>query len=419
MLFQHLPKGSGRLVLASLLSVSCVGAARAPAPRGHGPAIVVDTHEDVPDALLERWADLGTRGATPHFDIPRAREGGLGAVFFAIYVPPGLGETGGSAKRALELMDLTHRAVEAHPGDLALAASVEELRAARERGRIAVLMGIEGGHAIEDSLGALRQFYRTGVRYMTLTHTNSNGWADSSGNGFAIDFNPEATRRHHGLSPLGREVVREMNRLGMMVDISHVSDETIEAALTVSRAPIFASHSSCRALSPAPRNLTDDQIQRIAARGGVVMINFASAFLDGAIWRETRAALDTLRPEAERIRAEYAGDPRERDRRMEQLTEKIPKRVASAARAIEHIEHVIRIAGPDAVGLGTDYDGIGDGPKGLEDVSKLPWITEELLRRGHSDETVRKVLGENFLRYFARVEAVARSLAAEPPAKNP
>jgi membrane dipeptidase len=406
-----------RLALASLLCVSCAGAPSPPATRVHGGAIVVDTHEDVPDALFDRWADVGTRGATPHFDIPRAREGGLGAVFFAIYVPAELAEAGGSAKRALELIDLTHQAVAAHPADLALAGAEEEIRAVHKRGRIAVLMGIEGGHAIEDSLGALRQFYRMGVRYMTLTHTNSNGWADSSGNGFAIDFNPEAMRRHHGLSPLGRDVVREMNRLGMMVDVSHVSDETIEATLAVSRAPIFASHSSCRALSAAPRNLTDDQIQKIAARGGVVMINFSSAFLDGSIWREQRAALDALRPEAERIRAEYASDPRERARRLEQLTERIPKRVASSTRAIEHIEHVIRLAGPNAVGLGTDYDGIGAGPRGLEDVSKLPWITEELLRRGHSEETVRKVLGENFLRYFARVEAVARSLAAEPPAR--
>lgn len=407
-----------RLALSALMLAACTEDLEAQARRVHGAAVVVDTHEDVPDALFTRWADLGVRGATPHFDIPRAREGGLGAAFFSIYVPAELADTGGSARRALELIDLTHQAVDAGSADLVLADSAEGIRSAHRAGRIAVLMGIEGGHAIEDSLGTLRQFYRTGVRYMTLTHVNSNGWADSSGNGFAVDFDPAAMRRHHGLSPFGGEVIREMNRLGMMVDVSHVSDETIDAALTVSSAPIFASHSSCRALSAAPRNLTDDQIRRIAAAGGVVMINFASPFLDGKIWSESRARLDALRPEAARIRREHAGNAEERDRLLEQLTADLPTPVADWTRVIEHIEHVIEIAGPDAVGLGTDYDGIPAAPLGLEDVSTLPRITEELLRRGHPEATVRKVLGENFLRYFDRVEDVARRLAKGAPGRT-
>ncbi len=384
------------------------------AERLHRGSIVVDTHVDAPYALEKNYADVGERGATKHFDIPRAREGGLTAPFFAVYVPARYAESGGAAREALELIDLVRRVVSGHPEDLTLADGVSGIRRAKKEGRIAVLMGIEGGHAIEDSLGALRQFYGLGVRYMTLTHTNTNHWADSSGRFYAPDFNPADFRVHGGLSDFGRSVVREMNRIGMMVDVSHVSDETIDDVLGTSRAPVFASHSSCRALADIPRNLTDDQIRRIAAQGGVVMINVSSYFLDQQVVDAMQAARLPLKPEYERIKAEHAGDPQGRDAAFEKLFDTVPRKRTSWTRVVDHIEHVLTIAGPDAVGLGTDFDGIEDPPEGLEDVSALPKLTRELLRRGHSEAVVRKVLGENFLRFFDRVETVSRSLTGEP-----
>jgi membrane dipeptidase len=384
------------------------------AKRVHRAAIVVDTHVDAPYALEKKSGDLAVRGATPHFDIPRAREGGLTAPFFAVYVPARYAETGGAALKTLELIDLVRRVVAEHPGDLTLADSVAGIRRAKKEGSIAVLMGIEGGHAIEDSLGALRQFYGLGVRYMTLTHTNTNHWADSSGRFYAPDFNPAEARVHGGLSDFGRGVVREMNRLGMMVDVSHVSDETIDDVLETSRAPVFASHSSCRALADIPRNLTDDQIRRIAAKGGVVMINVSSYFVDQEVVEAMRAARLAIKPEYERIKTMHAGDPKARDAALEKLLDTIPRQRTSWTHVVDHIVHVLGIAGPEAVGLGTDFDGIQDPPEGLEDVSTLPKITLELLRRGHSEAVVRKVLGENFLRFFERVEGVARTLSTEP-----
>jgi membrane dipeptidase len=388
------------------------------AARIHRSAIVVDTHLDVPDALAEKWADIAVRGATKHFDIPRAKEGGLTAPFFAVYVPASYA-SGGAARLALEHIDMVHRIAAAHPADLVGAASVAEIRRAKRDGKMAILMGIEGGHAIEDSLGALRDFHRLGVRYMTLTHTNSNRWADSSGNFFAPRFEPEKARLHQGLNDFGRTVVREMNRIGMMVDVSHVSDETVDDVLEASRAPVFASHSSCRALSSLPRNLADDHIRRIGAKGGVVMINVSSIFLEQASVDAVRAALDALQEPAARLLEQHKDDPARARGDIRKLIEALPRRPpVPFTRVVVHIEHVIKLAGPDAVGLGTDFDGIPDPPAGLEDVSKLPRITEELLRRGHSEQEVRNVLGENFLRFFAKVEEVSRSLAAEPPATD-
>ena len=407
------------LVLAlPLLAAAPADDLAARAARIHREAIVVDTHEDVPDALAEKPADVAVRGATKHFDIPRAREGGLTAPFFAVYVPASHAD-GGAARVALDRIDMVQNVVAAHPADLTPALSVTDIRRAKREGKIAVLMGIEGGHAIDDSLGALRDFHRLGVRYMTLTHTNSNHWADSSGNFFAPRFEPGSYRVHHGLSGFGRTVVREMNRVGMMVDVSHVSDETIDDALEASRAPVFASHSSCRALAGLPRNLTNDQIRRIGAGGGVVMINVSSVFLDQGRVDAARAALDALQEPAERIRRQYPDDPKRAAVEINKLIEALPPRPSVPfTKVVDHIEHVMKVAGPDAVGLGTDFDGIPDPPAGLEDVSKLPRITEELLRRGHSEPEVRKVLGENFLRFFARVEEVSRSLAAEAPATD-
>jgi membrane dipeptidase len=371
----------------------------------HRGAIIVDTHVDAPDQLSEKYADLATRGATTHIDIPRARAGGLTAAFFSIYVSAGHADDGTAAGRALELIELTRRVVDEHPGDLVLTASAADIRAAKRAGKIAVLMGIEGGHAIEDSLGALRAFYRDGVRYMTLTHTNSNHWADSSGAFYLPDFDPKASRLHHGLTDHGREVVREMNRLGMIVDVSHVSDETVAAVLATSTAPVMASHSSCRALADMPRNLTDDQIRAIAKKGGVVMINFGSLFLDGELAAQFARDREAIKSEYLALQRTYAGDAAGKQKAQKALMERIPKRRTQWTRIVDHIDHVIQIAGPDAVGLGSDFDGVEDLPEGMDDVSMLPKLTAEMLRRGYSDEQVKKVLGENFLAFFARVEA--------------
>ena len=407
---------AGTVVLVAAAALPAAAAdLESKARRLHERDIVVDTHIDAPYALEKKWADVGGRGATEHFDIPRALEGGLTAPFFAIYVPKSYAEAGGAAREALDLIDLVQRVVRAHADRLVAATSVAEIRQAKRDGRIAVLMGIEGGHAIEDSLGALREFHRLGVRYMTLTHTNTNHWADSSGTFYLPDFNPADFQVHHGLSDFGRAVVREMNRIGMMVDVSHVSDETIDDALETSRAPLFASHSSCRALCDIPRNLTDDQIKRIAAKGGVVMINVSSYFIDPKVVDADRAERQKLVPDYLKIKQDLAGDPKKRDEAIGKLFDTLTRHRSVWTRVVDHIEHVIQVAGPGAVGLGTDFDGIQDPPEGLEDVSKLPAITLELLRRGYSEDVVRGVLGENFLRFFARVEEVSRGLADEPP----
>lgn len=386
------------------------------ARRIHRDAIVVDAHLDAPDQLADKWADLAVRGATPHFDLPRAREGGLTAPFFSIYVASSYAETGGSLRRALELIDLTQRAVAAHPKDLVMAGSVAEIRAARRAGKLAVLMGIEGGHAIEDSLGVLRAMYRAGVRYMTLTHTNTNHWADSSGPFFLPDFEPKASAVHDGLSDFGRAVVKEMNRLGMIVDISHTSDATVEDALAVSRAPIMASHSACRALADMPRNLTDDQIRRIAQKGGIVMLNFGSIFLEQKTWDAFVDMKKRIAPDYEKLKRKYAADPASRARELHALFDKQPALPrATLGRLADHLEHVMKVGGAQAAGLGSDFDGIDDPPTGLSDYAMLPGLSAELLRRGHSEAEVRGVLGENFLAFLGRVEKARAALASEPP----
>ncbi len=401
--------------LACLAATAHADDLAARAKKLHQAAIVVDTHEDVPDALSDKWADVATRGATPHFDLPRAKEGGLTAPFFSIFVSPTFADHG-AARRALELIDLTRRVVADHPQDMVLATTVDDIRAAKKAGKVAVLMGIEGGHAIEDSLAVLREMYRAGVRYMTLTHVNTNHWADSSGFYMLPDFDPKSYVVHKGLTDFGREVVKEMNRLGMIVDISHTSDETVDAVLAVSRAPVLASHSSCRALSNMPRNLTDDQIKRIAAKGGVVMINVASTFLDQKVWDEFQARLAKVKPAYLELKTKYAKEPAKLFKEFRALMEKLgPPPRADWTKVVDHIEHVMQIAGEDAVGIGTDFDGIPDPPNGLDDVSMLPKLTEELLRRGHSDAQVKKILGENFLAFLGRVEATRASLAKEPP----
>lgn len=382
----------------------------------HKSAIVVDTHEDVPEELENRWKDLSVRNTVGHVDIPRWKEGGVTAPFLAAYVNSDYAKSGGAAKKALEFIDLIHSIVDAHPKDLVFADSVEAIRRAKKDGKIAILIGIEGGHAIEDSLGALSAFHRLGVRYMTLTHTNTNNWADSSGNFFRSGFDPKAYAVHGGLTDFGRQVVLEMNRLGILVDVSHVSEKTMSDVLAVSKAPVFASHSSCRALANIPRNMTDEQIRAVAAGGGVVMVNVSTLFLDQKsvdAYLKARAALE---PRIAEVRDRLKDDPKKRDEEVRKLQKTISYPDADWTMAVDHIERVMKIGGPQAVGLGTDYDGIEDPPAGLEDVSKLPKLTEELLRRGHSEEAVRGVLGENFLKFWDRAEAARKAM---PPRTEP
>ncbi|HYK43105.1 MAG TPA: dipeptidase [Thermoanaerobaculia bacterium] len=402
------------LVLLAALTVDNASDLKSRADRIHRSAIVIDTHEDVPERLGTEWVDLSVRNKTGHVDIPRLKEGGVTGAFFAAYVPASFAN-GGAARKTLELMDLIHRLAERH-GELVFADSPDGVRAAKRAGKIAVLIGIEGGHAIEDSLGALSSFARLGARYMTLTHTNTNHWADSSGNFFAWDFDPGKVAVHEGLTAFGREVVLEMNRLGMLVDVSHVSDKTIADVLATSKAPVFASHSSCRALSGIPRNLTDDQIRAIAAKGGVVMVNVSSTFLDQKVVDEFIRQKAALAPKFAEIAQRLGNDPARREAEIAALIEKLPRGRTDWKKAVDHIERIMKIAGPKSVGLGTDFDGIPDPPAGLEDVSKLPMLTEELLRRGHSEEDVRGVLGENFLAFWERARAATARIE---PAKLP
>jgi membrane dipeptidase len=399
------------LFLLAALSAGASSDLAARAERLHRSAIVIDTHEDVPERLGLEWVDLSVPSRTGHVDIPRLKESGVTGAFFDAYVPASFATAGGAARKTLELIDLIRRLAERHP-ELVFADSPEGVRAAKRAGKIAVLVGIEGGHAIEDSIGALSSFARLVARYMTLTHTNTNHWADSSGNFFAWNFDPGKVAVHDGLTPFGREVVLEMNRLGMLVDVSHVSDKTIADVLATSKAPVFASHSSCRAISGIPRNLTDDQIRAIAGKGGVVMVNVSSTFLDQAVVDDFLRQKKELAPKFSEIAARLANDPARREAEIEALIEKLPRRRTDWKAAVDHIERILKIAGPGAVGLGTDFDGIPDPPTGLEDVSKLPKLTEELLRRGHSEEEVRGVLGENFLRFWERARAAAAAMGA-------
>lgn len=375
--------GSGFLditVQAQRKAPESEAALRARAERLHRASIVVDTHNDITSFITDEGFDMGARDTSGKIqtDIPRMKEGGLGAVFLSIYVASNYAKDGGSARRAFEMIDGVYEQARRHPESLEMAGTVADIRRIRRAGKIAALMGIEGGHAIEDSLAALRLFYRLGVRYMTLTHTNTNNWADSAG-GISI----AGEKRHNGLSEFGKEVVREMNRLGMMVDISHVGDKTFWDVIEVTQSPVIASHSSARALTNVPRNLSDEMLRAIAKNGGVVMVNFYNGF----------------------INTEYAKPGMSKPTR--------PAETATMEMLMQHFEHIIKVAGIDHVGIGSDFDGIeGLAPTGMEDVSKLPNITYELLKRGYSESDVRKVLGENLLRVMARNEAVARQSMA-------
>lgn len=367
----------------------------------HRRAIVIDTHNDVTTPMTNDDFDLSGTPPTPYrTNIERMKKGGLTAEFFSLYVKPWYVQHGGSTRRTLDMIDSVYRAVERHPRDLMFATSVADIRRGKRQGKIACLMGIEGGHAIEDSLATLREFYRLGVRYMTLTWNNTNNWADAG----------RGEKKHNGLSDFGKEVVREMNRLGMLVDVSHVSDKTMSDALDVSKAPIIASHSSARALSDVPRNIPDDLLRRIAQNGGVVQVNFYSVFVDAKTVAPQSAERDArLKAQQDAIDEKYKDDPERRAEESDKLEAANPLPPLPISKLIDHIDHIVKVAGIDHVGIGADFDGANDMPEGAQDVSMLPNITYELLKRGYSEREIRKILGENLLRAFAQAERVART----------
>jgi membrane dipeptidase len=369
----------------------------------HRRAIVIDTHNDVTTPMTNDDFDLSGSPPTPYrTNIERMKKGGMTAEFFSLYVKPWYVEHGGAARRTLDMIDSVYRAVERHPRDLMFATSVADIRRAKRQGKIAALMGIEGGHAIEDSLPTLREFYRLGVRYMTLTWNNTNNWADAG----------RGEKKHHGLSDFGKEVVREMNRLGMLVDVSHVSDETMSDALDVSKAPIIASHSSARALSDVPRNIPDDLLKRIAKNGGVVQVNFYSVFVDTkTVSPQSDEREARLKAQQAAIDEKYKNDPERRAEESDKLEAANPLPPLPISKLIDHIDHIVKVAGIDHVGIGADFDGANDMPEGAQDVSMLPNITYELLKRGYSERDIRKILGENLLRAFAEAERVARGMS--------
>ncbi len=376
-------------------------------------AIVIDTHNDITTPMYDEDADLGTSlagkfhtdgdilspGFTPyHTDLARMKAGGLTAEFFSIYISGDYARAGGSTSRALNQIDSVYRAAEKYPQTLMMAYSAGDIRSAKKQGKIAALMGIEGGHAIENSLAALREFYRLGVRYMTLTHNNTNDWADSS----------RDKAIHNGLTDFGKEVVKEMNRLGMLIDVSHVSDKTMSDVLDVSTAPVIASHSSARHFSANPRNVSDELIKKIAKNSGVIQINFYPAFLDQRNWDEDKARDVRLKPELDALTEQYKNDPRALSEAKRKLYAANPIYNPPYTKIVDHIDYIKNLVGIDYVGIGSDFDGVPGLPEGINGVEDLPLVTYEMLRRGYSETEIRKVLGENLLRVFAQTEKVAK-----------
>ena len=363
----------------------------------HRDALLIDGHNDLP-WQFRRQADLSFRRidiARPqpllHTDIERLRKGGVGAQFWAAYVDA---ESKAAVKETLEQIDVIHRIVKSYPDTFAMAYTADDIVRIRKESKIASLIGVEGGHSIDNSLGVLRMLHALGARYMTLTHSDNLDWADS-----ATDV-----PKHNGLTPFGESVVLEMNRLGMLVDISHVSADTMRHALKVSNAPVIASHSSAFALAPHPRNVPDDVLKQVAQKGGVVMVNFYSGFItpEGArllpemmkVYRELKKS----HPKAQEFKAAWSEWKRAH-----------PMPMGSIHDVVDHIEHIIKVTGIDHVGIGSDFDGISTCPRQLEDVSCYPYITQELLNRGHARAAIHKILGGNVLRVMRSAETVAKN----------
>lgn len=399
----------GRLLLCFLLSVPWMGGAGAAdtalahAQRLLANTLLIDGHNDLPWAIRNAEnapSDLQaydlrrpTPGAT---DLARLRQGGVGAQFWSVYVP-GEGESG-FAKTQLEQIELAHRMIQRYPEALGLARSADEIEAQYRAGRIASLLGMEGGHAIENSLGALRAYYALGVRYMTLTHNTHLDWADAA---------MQSPARHRGLTGFGREVVREMNRLGMIVDLSHASADTMHDALDATQAPVIFSHSNAYRLCRHPRNVRDDVLRRIPANGGIVMVTFVNAFVSDAVARRTLPAWRDFQRQAVGL------DGQQREALRKRIWGRLELPPVHIGQVADHLDYLRRTIGEDHIGLGSDFDGNDTWPRGLSDVSMYPNLFAELVRRGWSDRQLRKLAGGNFLRALRQVEAVAQRLQAD------
>ncbi|HEX3147046.1 MAG TPA: dipeptidase [Gemmataceae bacterium] len=364
----------------------------------HKDCLLVDGHNDLPWQYREKkdlsflTLDISRPQKGIHTDIPRLREGGVGAQFWAAFVPVSTTKEHIAIKQTLEQIDVIHRFVKAYPNDFEFARTADDIIRIRKAGKIASLIGVEGGHSIDDSLGVLRTYYDLGVRYLTLTHSENTDWADSSTD----------KPKNNGLSPFGEEVVHEMNRIGMMVDISHVSADTMRHVLKVTKAPVIFSHSSAFAKAEHPRNVPDDVLKQMPANGGLVMVNFYSGFIVPEAARIREKMAETARE----LKAKYP-DEKEFQAAMAAYRKDNPIPRGNIHLVVDHIEHIIKTAGIDHVGIGSDFDGIDSTPEQLEDVSKYPLITQELLNRGYKAEQIRKVLGENFMRVFRSVEKAA------------
>jgi membrane dipeptidase len=377
-------------------------------------AIVVDTHADTPQRFVDENFDIGSTDPNDigHVSLDKAKRGNLGAEFFSIWVDPETNQ-GHFARRTFDLIDSVYEQAAHHPDRMTMAFSVADIERAHHEHKLAALMGIEGGHSIENDIRLLRDYYRLGVRYMTLSWSNTNEWADSSG-----DIDDPKIQHHNGLTDFGKQVVLEMNRLGMIVDISHVADKTFWDTIATTKAPVIASHSSARALVDAPRNMTDDMLRAVAKNGGVVDVNFFSGFDDQNFWNAAKAqSKDKAAAEQK-----YADDMKaqgkevnyiELDRVDREWTAKIPRPPFKVL--IDHIDHIAKIAGIDHVGLGSDFDGVsGAMPQGMDSAADLPKITQALLDRGYSADDIKKILGGNVLRVFREVERVSHEMQSAP-----
>jgi membrane dipeptidase len=370
----------------------------------HFSSIVVDTHDDTTQRFFSSNFDLGKRNPDGHIDIPRMREGGLNAIFFSIWIdgrimgPPAI-------QKALDQIDAVHQNVKKYSRDLAFARTAGDVRRIHDQGKIAVLMGIEGGHMLGNDVRMVRIYSDLGVRYMTLAHFYNDEWADSSTD----------KPVHNGLTDYGKEIVREMNRQGVLVDISHVSDKTFYDALEVSKAPLIASHSSCRALCDHPRDMTDDMIKALAAKGGVIHINYEKSFIDQAYKDAQQKESGGVVALFDRFKKECGDDDacigKKLAEQEKQATAEGKLPHVSWERIVDHIDHAVKLVGPDHVGLGSDFDG-ASMPDGMEDVSHLPKITEALLRKGYSPDDIRKILGGNTLRVLDAAEKVSKEMQA-------
>lgn len=375
-------------------------------------AILIDTHDDVPSKTIDGY-DIGTPNKAGQTDLPRMK-GFLGAEFFAVFVDAEYVNGNHSANRTLQMIDTVRtNIIAAHPNDFVFATTADEIVKAHKKHKIAALMGIEGGHAIEDSLRLLRDYYALGIRYMTLTHFNTNNWADAQG-----DINNPKVQHHNGLTPFGKDVIREMNRLGMMVDISHTADKTFYDALEVSTAPIIASHSSCRALSNNTRNLTDDMIRALAAKGGTMQINFDCEYLSQRYYDAVKPVRAALRPRL--AEARKIADPVARAAAVDKLEADAYAAIPTPtlAEVVDQIDHAVKVGGIDHVGIGTDFDGINCVPPELSSYDKFPALTRALLEKGYSAADIKKIYGGNLLRVMRAVEQRSRELKSAPPIES-